>query len=163
MMNAYNPMAQQHIGHNGFMPEADIRAVIAALDISKSDIGIVLQYAYSAPGNLLYYKCLRTSDIVHLKWIYSKYKPAITVVGLSSMYSQKLTKNGQFTKNFIHRNRSWIGPFTYVNEYRTTINSKANIFNYNHNVYAAMLILQRWYILIIVLIHIIIVTTYIYN
>lgn len=122
--------------------------LVATLDISSLNIGIIIKDAHTSINQLpLYYKCITNNFIFHLKNIYNKYKPELTIVGLSVYKDNILMSNGIFTKQFIHNNRNLFTPFIYINEYKTTINTSSLNFDLNINILSAILIFEKWQML----------------
>lgn len=121
---------------------------VAVLDISKSNIGIIIKNAYTSIDTLpLYMKCITKDFIKNIQIIYEKYKPELTIVGLSVHKNGKLMQNGIFTKQFVHQYRNILYPFIYINEHKTTINTQQLNYDYNVNILSAILIFEKWQIL----------------
>lgn len=115
------------------------------LDISKSNIGIIIKNIYSDIDTLpITMKCIAPNHIHKLKNIIKIHQPTICIIGLSTNKYNILTENGRFTKNFIHKHRFVLPKFMYYNEYLSTKIGIVQYPDYNPNIAAALVIFHNW-------------------
>lgn len=119
--------------------------IVSVIDFSKNNIGIIIKDSNNSINCLpIFAHCIRSNFINNIISIYQKYRPSLTIVGLSTHLTGHLTSNGILTKRFIHKYRHIFTPFVYINEHNTTKNTQYLHLNYDINILSAMLIFDKW-------------------